>query len=150
MWIPWTSNASAMRQATMPVERLYILRIMWTTWIANLLLGFIHALIAGDAVLSKFQSNLTENNKIMRIYAGHIKESYLYWSLQCHTTYEADYHSAWKEMYALLCHSSSHVMCHTRGAGRFTIHLYIPNTPCGRGGENTTVSTAILCGCMSG
>jgi len=61
MWMPWTSNASAMRQATMAVDRLYILRTIRTTCFANLLLGFNHALIAGDAVLSRFQSNLVKS-----------------------------------------------------------------------------------------
>lgn len=132
MWIPWTSNASAMRQATIPVERLYILRTMWTTWIANLLLGFIHALIAGDAVLSKFQSNLIGNNNIMRTYTDHTKESCLYCHLPCHTNYASDYHSAWKQMYVLLRCRISHVMCQTREVCRVTTHLYTPNIPCKR------------------
>jgi hypothetical protein len=52
------SSASAIRHATVAVDLLYIVLTMCTTLIANLLLGFIHALIAGDAVLNRFQSNL--------------------------------------------------------------------------------------------
>lgn len=52
------SNASVIRQATIAVDRRYIVRTMCTILIARRLLGFIHAFIAGDAVLSKFQSNL--------------------------------------------------------------------------------------------
>lgn len=46
-----------MRQATIAVDLRYIVLNMCTIRIANLLLGFIQAFIAGDAVLSRFQSN---------------------------------------------------------------------------------------------
>ena len=62
----------------MAVDRLYILRTIRTTCFANLLLGFIHALIAGDAVLSKFQSNLIQNNKVMRTLSCLYQEPYPY------------------------------------------------------------------------
>lgn len=52
------SNASAIKQATVAVDRRYIVRTICTILMARRLLGFIHAFIAGDAVLSKFQSNL--------------------------------------------------------------------------------------------
>ena len=61
MWIPCTSKASAMRQATIAVDLWYILLNMWTIRMANLLLGFIHAFIAGEAVLNKFQSSLVKS-----------------------------------------------------------------------------------------
>lgn len=54
------SNASVIRQATIAVDRRYIVRTICTILIASRLLGFIHAFIAGDAVLSKFQSNLKQ------------------------------------------------------------------------------------------
>lgn len=57
MCVAWTSNASAMRQATIAVDLRYIVLNICTIRIANLLLGFIQAFIAGDAVLNRFQSN---------------------------------------------------------------------------------------------
>lgn len=57
------SNASAIKQATVAVDRRYIVRTMCTILIASRLLGFIHAFIAGDAVLNKFQSNLKRMHK---------------------------------------------------------------------------------------
>lgn len=61
--MPCTSSASAIKQAMMAVDRLYMQRIMCTDRMANRLLGFIHALIAGEAVLSKFQSSLPSEKK---------------------------------------------------------------------------------------
>lgn len=52
------SSAAAMRLAAVAVRRRACARYSATTRMPSRLHGFIHALMAGDAVLSRFQSSL--------------------------------------------------------------------------------------------
>lgn len=61
MWIEGTSRASAIRHTTTAVRRLYIDLHIVIALMKNLLLGFIQALIADEAVLRRFQSSLKKN-----------------------------------------------------------------------------------------
>lgn len=63
--MPVTSRPLAIRQAATAVRRRCIALIMATNLMANRLLGFIQAVIAGDAVLSRFQSRRVKS--ILRV-----------------------------------------------------------------------------------
>lgn len=64
-----------MRLAAVAVSRLAYARYRATTRIPSRLHGFIHALIAGDAVLNRFQSSL-EHNWYLRTWRDGYKHLY--------------------------------------------------------------------------